>query len=83
MSNQKASTVAKAFVNVWGSRLGYPTKLHSDKGNNIMSNLFKNVCKELGINMTSTTSYHPPRTALLVKERTNRKIEGSLGKHGE
>ena len=47
MSNQEASTVAKAFVNVWVSRFGCPANLHSDKGSNFMSNLFKNMCKEL------------------------------------
>ena len=63
MSNQEASTVAKAFVNVWVSRFGCPANLHSDKGNNFMSNLFKNMCKKLGINRTSTTAYHPQPSA--------------------
>ena len=61
MSNQEASTVAKAFVNVWVSRFGCPANLHSDKGSNFMSNLFKNMCEELGINRTSTTAYQHSR----------------------
>ena len=59
MSNQAASTVAKAFVNVLFSRFGCPANFHSAKGSNFMSNLFKNMCKELGINRTSTNAYHP------------------------
>ena len=59
MSNQEASTVAKAFVKVWNSRFGCPADLHSDKGSNFMSNLLKNMCKELRINRISTTAYHP------------------------
>ena len=76
MSNQEASTVAKAFVNVWVSRFGCPANLHSDKGSNFMSNLFKNMCKELGINRTSTTSYHPQGNAMI--ERTNSKSKRVL-----
>ena len=79
MSNQEAPTVAKAFVNVWVSRFGCPANLHSDKGSNFMSNLFKNMCKELGINRTSTTAYHPQGNPM--KERTNRTIEESLAKY--
>ena len=57
MSNHEASTVAKVFVNAWVSRFGCPANLHSNKGSNFTSNLFKNMCKELGINRTSTTAY--------------------------
>ena len=78
-SNQEASTVAKAFVNVWFSRFGCPEYLHSDKGNNFMSNLFKNMCKELGINRTSITAYQPQGNSMI--ERTNRTIEESLAKY--
>ena len=73
MSNQEASTVAKAFVNVWVSRLGCPANLHSNKSSNFRSNLFKNKCKELGINRKSTTTYHPQENAMI--ERTNQTIE--------
>ena len=44
-----------------------------------MSILFKNTCKKLGINRTSTTAYHPQGNAMI--ERTNRKIEESLAKY--
>ena len=67
MSNQEASTVAKAFVKVWVSRFGCP------------ANLFKNMCKELGINRTSTAAYHPQGNAMI--ERTNRTIEECLAKY--
>ena len=79
LSNQEASTVAKVFVNVWVSRFGCPANLHSDKGSNFMSNLFKNMCKELGINRTSTTAYHPQGNLMI--ERTNRTIKESLAKY--
>ena len=79
MSNQEASTVAKALVNVWVSRFGCPANLYSDKGSNFMSNLFKNMCKKLGINRTLATAYQPQRNAMI--ERTNCTIEESLAKY--
>ena len=79
MSNQEASTVAKSFVSVWVSKFGCPANLHSDKGKNFMSNLFKNICKELGINRTSTTAYHPPGNATI--EGINRTTKEILAKY--
>ena len=37
MSNQEASTEAKAFVNAWFSRFCCPVNLQSDQGINFMS----------------------------------------------
>ena len=79
MSNQEASMLAKAFLNIWVSGFGCPANLHSNKGNSFKSNLFKNMCKELRINRTSTTAYDPPRNAMI--ERTNFTIEESLAKY--
>ena len=83
MSNQEVSTVAKALVNVWVSRFVCQANLHSDKGSNFMSNVFKIICKELRINRTSSTAYHHQGNAM--KERTSCTIEESLanflGKH--
>ena len=71
--------VPKAFVNKWVSRVGFPANLHCDKGSNFMSNLFKNMCKKLAINSTSTTAYNRQGNAMI--ERTNRTMEDSLGKY--
>ena len=53
--------------------------LHSDKGSNVLSNLFKNMCKLLGINRTLATAYHPQGNAMI--ERTNLKIKESLARN--
>ena len=79
MPNQEATTVAKAFTESWVSRFGCPANLHSDKGSNFMSNLFKNLCKELGIARTSTASFHPQGNAII--DRTNRTVEDCLAKY--
>ena len=76
MSNQEASTIAKAFVNVWVSRFGCTPNLHSDKGSKIIWSFSKKMCKELGINRTSTRAYQSQGNAMI--ERTNRTIEESL-----
>ena len=77
MSNQETSTVAKAFLKVLVLRFVCPAKLHSDKGNKFSLNFsFKNICKELGINGTSTTAYQPQGKAMI--ERPNCTINGVL-----
>ena len=72
MSNQEASTVDKAFLNVWFLRFGCPAIRHCEKDNNFKSNLFKNMCIELKNNRTSTTNYHSQGNAMI--ERTIRTI---------
>ena len=76
MSKQKASTVAKAFVNVGLSRFGCPVSLHSDKSSNLMSNRFKDMSKKLGANRTSTKSSRKRKNI----ELTNCTIEESVAK---
>ena len=44
-----------------------------------MSSFFKNMCKELEINRTSTTAYHPQGNAMI--ERTNDTNKESLAKY--
>ena len=76
---QVALTVANAFVNVRVSRFSYPANFRSDKGSNVMSNRFKNMCEELvRINRITTTDYHLQENAVI--ERTNHANEESLQK---
>ena len=43
-----------------------------------MSELFRELCRILGIQRTSTTSFHPEGNAMI--ERTNRKLQESFSK---
>ena len=79
MSNQEASTAAKAFVNVWVSRFAFLRNVQGFKGSKFMSNLIRNLCKELEINRKLTTAYHPQGNAMI--ERINNQIEESLAKY--
>ena len=76
MQNQEATI---SLADCWFSRFGCPSNMQSEKSANLMSNRFKIMCKELGIDCTSTTAYHPQDNAMI--ERTNRTIEESLAKY--
>ena len=79
MRNQESSIVAKAFVIVWVSRFGCPSNLNSVKCSVFVKKLFKNMCKEPGINRTSIKANHPKGNAMI--ELDNRTIEESLAKY--
>ena len=79
MSNQESSIVAKALVIVWVSRFGCPSNLHSDKCSIFMKKLFKNMCKEPGINRTAIKANHPKGNAMI--HLNNRTIEESFAKY--
>ena len=57
--NQDAKTVAKVLVEQFISRHGTPHIIHSDQGRNFESQLFKELCKMLGMRKTRTCSFNP------------------------
>jgi transposase InsO family protein len=74
--DQTAITVARAFVTQFVCRLGVPYKVHTDQGPNFESELFREVCKLLGIEKTRTTPYRPQSDGLV--ERFNSTLEQML-----
>ena len=52
LADQEATTVARVFLNEFVSRYGVPYVLHTDKGANFESNLFKDLCQILNIKKT-------------------------------
>ena len=78
MPDQEASTVADVLVQGFISRFGVPSQIHSDQGAQFESNLFKSLCKLIGIDKTRTTPYHPQSDGLV--ERFNRTLEDMLSK---
>ena len=66
-------------VEKWITRFGCPVNLHSDKGTNFMSELFREHCRIMGTQRTSTTSFHPEGNAMV--ERTKRTLEESIPKY--
>ena len=71
MPNQEAKTVAEAPVEKRITRFVCPVNL-PNKGTNFMSELFRELCRILGKQRTSTTSFHPEGKAMI--ERTDRTL---------
>ncbi|PIK62720.1 hypothetical protein BSL78_00299 [Apostichopus japonicus] len=74
--NQEAATVASVVAEQFVARFGVPQIIHTDQGSNFECNLFKELCKLLGIEKTRTTAYRPQSDGLV--ERFNRTLEQML-----
>lgn len=72
LSSQTAEVTAKAAVDHFFSRFGYPFELFSDQGRNFESKLFAALCKALRIHKTRTTPYRPSANGQV--ERYNRTL---------
>lgn len=59
LPDQKADTVARAFVERIILRHGVPQQLLTDRGSNFTSQLMREVYQLLGIKKLQTTPYHP------------------------
>ncbi|CAB4041949.1 Retrovirus-related Pol poly from transposon [Paramuricea clavata] len=76
MPNQRAETVAKAFVNEVVTRHGVPSKLLTDQGRNFEADLMKQVFSLLGVRKLRTSPYHPQTDGQV--ERMNCTLKGIL-----
>ena len=76
LPDQKADTVAKAFVTQIITRHGTPKQLITDQGTNFMSRVMKETCKYLGIEKIHTTPYHPQSNGMI--ERSHRVFKDIL-----
>lgn len=76
LSDQKATTIAKVFVEEIICRHGTPEKLLTDQGTNFTSELFQEICKLLDIEKLQTTSYHPETNGIV--ERSHQTIMAGL-----
>ena len=72
MPNMESKTCAKILVEEVVSRIGVPNLIHSDKGKQFESRLFKDICQLLQIDKTRTTPYHPQSDGMV--ERFNRTL---------
>ena len=76
LPNYKADTCAVALVDHWILKFGLMRYLHSDRGQNFMSNLWKQMNELLGIKKTFTNPYTPRSDGLV--ERQNRTMKQLL-----
>ena len=78
MANQEATSVARALVENVIVRYGAPLQILTDQGTNFEGNLFRELCRLLGIDKVRTSSYHPSCNGLI--ERFHRTMNAMLGK---
>ena len=81
LPNQKAETVAKAFVTGIILRHGTPRQILTDLGTNFISKTFEEMCKFLQIKHLKTTAYHPQSNA--SNERSHRTLKDILSHYIE
>ncbi|KAG5868291.1 hypothetical protein JTB14_023318 [Gonioctena quinquepunctata] len=79
LPDQKADTIARAFVEQIIVRHGTPKKLLTDQGANFTSTLFKEVCKLLNIKKIQTSSYAPTSNGQI--ERMHRVLKDMLSQY--
>lgn len=76
--DHQAKTLAPVLVQQVFMHLGLPQILHSDQWREFESKLFAELCKELDIDKTGTTPWHPQSDG--QTERFNRTMANSLRK---
>lgn len=76
LPSQTAEVTARAAVNEFFSRFGYPFTVFTDQGRNFESHLFKSICEVLKIHKTRTTAYRPSGNGQV--ERYNRTLLDAL-----
>ena len=76
LRNTEAYDCALAFVEHWVYKYGSPLRVVSDNGPQFVARFFQAVCRILGVQTTSSTSYHPQTNGQV--ERYNRSLLAML-----
>jgi hypothetical protein len=76
IKDQEATTIASILVNEIVSLFGVTKMLHSDKGSNFESKVFREMCKILQIDKTRTTTRRPQSDGMV--ERNIKTIKAML-----
>lgn len=72
LPSQTAEVTARAAVNEFFTRFGFPFNIFTDQGRNFESRLFKSICDILQIHKSCTTPYRPSSNGQV--ERFNRTL---------
>ena len=76
LASTTAVACADALVAGWIARFGVPAIITTDRGVQFTSAIWSVLCKRLGIQHVTTTSYHPQSNGLV--ERFHRQLKDSL-----
>ena len=69
-------TICRAFLFNWVSRFGLPRLITSDRGTQFTSSLWAAMSASLGIELNTTTSFHPQSNGMV--ERLHRRLKEAL-----
>ena len=76
LAETTADAVLQAFMGCWIARFGVPLTVTSDRDAQFTSETWKSALRKLGINLSSTTSYHPQSNGMV--ERYHRVLKDAL-----
>ena len=76
ISDQSVATIARAVYTEWIYRYGGPEQIHSDRGVQLESAVFSELCAVFGVDKTRTTPYRPQANGKC--ERFNRTLVSML-----
>ena len=76
ISNITSETIASTFMEGWISRFGVPSSVTTDRGQQLISNLWNSFLNLLGIHAFKITAYHPQANGII--ERFHRTLKASL-----
>jgi transposase InsO family protein len=74
MAEANAETCSTAMQRGWIQRFGLPWVATSDNGNTFISNLWKEIQKELGVHISFTPPYHPSSLGGVERQHKDIKI---------
>ena len=76
IADTTADTVVQTFLETWVSRFGVSSIVTSDRGAQFTSEAWRTALTKLGINISSTTAYHPQSNGIV--ERFHRTLKNTL-----
>ena len=79
LTDIRAETVARTFLQGWIARFGTPTTITTDRGSQFESGLWNDLMAMLGCKRLRTTAYHPQANGLI--ERFHRHLKAALKCH--
>ena len=75
----RAETVADAFFSGWVARFGTPATITTDRGSQLESRSWDNLCYQFGITGNRTTGYQPQSNGMV--ERFHRQLKAVIMAH--
>lgn len=76
VTNIRADTIADVVFNHWITIFGPPQVLHSDRGTQFESVIFRTLCDKFSIKKSATSVYHPQGNSIV--ERVHRTLKDRL-----